>query len=66
MTHLAISSSPDEAGVHLGFFRIQVSKKKADGTETIAARYNTETELGVEITPEDPNSDRLTVDLTSR
>jgi hypothetical protein len=64
--HLRISASPDEAGVHLGFYRVQVSKKTPDGKEMIPARYNTETELGVEITPDDPNADRITFDVSSR
>jgi hypothetical protein len=35
-------------GVHPGIFRIEVSKKDAGGRETIPARYNTQTTLGIE------------------
>lgn len=64
-THLEISRSPDESGVQLGFYRIEVSKQGADGQEQIPARYNAETELGVEVTRDDPSSERITVDLVS-
>jgi hypothetical protein len=63
--HLQISPDPDESGVHLGYYRIEVTKSGADGKEQIPARYNAETELGTEITRDDPNSDRLTLDLTA-
>jgi hypothetical protein len=61
---LRISASPDEAGVHLGLYRIQVSKKGADGKETVPARFNAETSLGMEITADDPSSDRISIDLS--
>lgn len=61
--HLRISSDPDEAGVHLGYYRIEVSKKGPDGKEIVSPQYNTETILGVEITPDDATSDRLMVDI---
>lgn len=61
---LRISASPDEAGVHLGFYRIEVSKKDANGKEIIPARFNTETNLGVEISSDDPASDRISIDLS--
>jgi hypothetical protein len=35
-------------GIHPGIFRIEVSKKDASGQETIAAKYNTQTTLGIE------------------
>jgi hypothetical protein len=38
-------------GVALGFYRIEVSYKDAEGKETIPARYNSETILGHEVTP---------------
>jgi EF hand len=35
-------------GIHPGIFRIEVSKKDARGEETIPAKYNTQTTLGIE------------------
>jgi hypothetical protein len=35
-------------GIHPGVFRIVVSKKDASGQETIPAKYNTQTALGIE------------------
>jgi hypothetical protein len=59
-----ISSNPDENGVHLGFYRIQVSKK-ANDKETIPARYNEKSELGVEVSP-DVDTQNFGIDLRSR
>jgi hypothetical protein len=58
-----------EDAVPLGYYRILVSKKNAQGQETIPARYNTNTILGQEIAPDAAgrgvfNTVRLT--LTSR
>jgi hypothetical protein len=36
-------------GVNPGFFRIEASKKDAAGTETLPARFNSNTTLGVEV-----------------
>lgn len=49
----ALKSAGDlpNIGVQLGLYRIEVSKKEGD-RESIPARYNAETELGVEISPE--------------
>ena len=38
-------------GVQPGFYRVQVSKKDASGKETIPARYNQDTTLGIEVSP---------------
>lgn len=62
--HLQISSDPDERGVQLGYYRVEVTKPGEDGKETIPIRYNAETELGTEITRDDPTSDRLILNLT--
>lgn len=62
-TPMEISRDPDEAGVHLGYYRIEVSKLDASGKELIPARFNAETELGAEICRDDPNADKLTIDL---
>jgi hypothetical protein len=35
-------------GIYVGLYRVRISKK-VDGKETLPARYNTETELGVEL-----------------
>src|SRR5690606_16850848 len=61
--HLRISDDPDEAGVHLGYFRVEVSKKGPDGKELIPERFNAHTEVGAEVTPDDAGSDRITVDI---
>ena len=39
------------AGVQPGLYRVQISKKNANGQETIPARYNEETVLGAEVYP---------------
>ena len=66
-THILISpSNPDEAGVHLGFYRVEISKKGADGKELIPARYNTESELGIEVARDDPPAGNLVADLKSK
>lgn len=66
ITFLAISAKPEEAGMHLGYYRIEVSKKRPDGTEAIPERYNKNTELGAEITAEDNSAERITIDLTTK
>jgi len=40
-------------GVQLGLYRVKVSKK-VNGQETIPAKYNAETTLGQQISPDDP------------
>jgi hypothetical protein len=40
-------------GVQLGLYRVKVSKR-VNGQETIPAKYNTETTLGQQISPDDP------------
>lgn len=59
-----ISRDPDESGIQLGYYRIEVTKPDASGKESIPARFNTETELGAEICRDDPNADMLTLKLT--
>ncbi|TWT78323.1 EF hand [Posidoniimonas polymericola] len=63
VAHMKISDHPDEAGVHLGFYRIEVSKTDQAGQETLPASNNTDTKLGVEISPDDPSSSRLNLQL---
>jgi hypothetical protein len=54
-------------GIHPGVFRIVVSKKDASGKETIPARYNTETTLGVEARTGNPAvASGLELQLSSR
>jgi hypothetical protein len=43
-----ISADEDGVGVRLGFYRIQISKT-VNGKELVPARYNTQTEIGIEI-----------------
>jgi hypothetical protein len=64
--YLQISGKPEERGIALGFYRVELSKKGADGKDTIPARYNSETTLGAEITPDDPNLARITFDISPR
>jgi hypothetical protein len=47
-TMMINKANPDEAGMHLGFYRVQVSKQ-VNGKETIPAKYNAETILGQEV-----------------
>lgn len=65
-THLSISAKPDERGIQLGYFRVQLSKKDRDGKETLPARFNTESEFGAEIAPDDPDLARITFDIANR
>jgi len=39
-----------QSGCNLGLYRVRVSRP-VNGTESIAARYNTETRLGIEVSP---------------
>jgi hypothetical protein len=55
------------AGVQPGVFRIEVSKKDSAGTETVPAKYNTDTTLGVEVGAGAPFLGQgLELNLTSR
>ena len=38
-------------GIQPGFYRVQISKKNASGQETIPARYNQDSILGIEVYP---------------
>ncbi|MFM9962598.1 MAG: hypothetical protein ACKV2Q_15405 [Planctomycetaceae bacterium] len=42
----------NRSGVHCGFMRIAVSKLDAQGIETLPNRYNVQTELGYEVSPD--------------
>ena len=42
----------EEAGVHAGLYRIEVSKKDASGTEMVPEKYNTKSTLGQEAAPD--------------
>jgi hypothetical protein len=44
-------SSPgaDPPGIGVGFYRVEVSKKDTSGKETLPAKFNTETTLGIEV-----------------
>jgi hypothetical protein len=53
-------------GAQPGIYRISISKKDENGSETIPARYNTETTLGVELGHGSPTSNQgLELDLKS-
>lgn len=60
--NLQISSDPDERGVHLGYYRVEVTKSGPDGKEQLPARFNSETEHGTEIIGD--AADMFTLDLT--
>ena len=66
MVNLKISDERDESGVHLGFYRIEVSKKSGE-KETIPERYNSQSILGIEVAPDNPSVlGPVTVDVKSR
>jgi hypothetical protein len=46
-----ITEGEKMSGVQPGFYRVQISKKSASGQETIPARYNQDTILGLEVSP---------------
>jgi EF hand len=46
-----ITEGEQLSGVQPGFYRVQISKKNASGQETIPARYNQDTTLGLEVSP---------------
>jgi hypothetical protein len=66
VAHLRISDDPDESGVHLGYYRIEVSKKGSGGKEILPASNNTSTQHGVEVAPDDPNMGGFTVKLLDK
>lgn len=49
---------PEYPGLHLGVYRVRISKKSG-GAETIPARYNAETTLAKEVAPDAPSTHRL-------
>jgi hypothetical protein len=54
-------------GLHPGIFRIEVSKKDAGGRETVPAKYNTQTTLGIEAGRGNPDLFHgLVIQLSSR
>jgi hypothetical protein len=57
-----VSSDPDENGVHLGFYRIEISKKVKD-KETIPTRYNEKSELGVEVAHDVLDTQNFAIEL---
>jgi hypothetical protein len=59
---VVVSSDPDENGVHLGFYRIEISKKVKD-KETIPARYNEKSELGVEVAHDVLDTQNFAIEL---
>ncbi len=65
VAHMRISDDPDESGVHLGYYRIEITKQSG-GKETIAASNNTATQHGVEIAPDDANMGGFTVKLLEK
>ncbi len=46
---------PRLPGLHLGFYRVRISKPSAEGKERLPDRYNTQSELGVEIAADHSN-----------
>lgn len=65
-TVLRISDDPDERGCHLGLYRVEVSKKGADGRETVPDRYNAQSELGIEVAPDDPSLEKVNLNLSAQ
>lgn len=64
-TAARISDVVEEQGVSPGFYRIEISKKNG-AQETLPAKYNTASELGIEIAPDVPASRDFVLNLTSR
>jgi hypothetical protein len=58
---MQISNEPDERGVQSGFYRIEISKPSSPGS--VPARYNTETQIGMEVEPNSPESRDANFDL---
>lgn len=46
---------PRLPGLHLGFYRVRISKRDDKGEELLPAKYNSESELGVEIAGDKSN-----------
>ena len=42
-------------GIFLGFYRVRITKEKKNGSEMLAAKYNTETTLGFEANNDVPD-----------
>jgi len=62
----ALTGSREElSGIHLGFYRVGISKK-VDGKETVPAKFNTDTELGREIAADVPSAGIIAFDLKSK
>ncbi|MCC7086984.1 MAG: hypothetical protein IT427_18445 [Pirellulales bacterium] len=61
---LWISDHPDERGVGPGFYRVEITKKEG-GKETIPAKFNAQTELGVEMAGDNLDRD-FVLNLSSR
>jgi hypothetical protein len=53
-------------GVHLGFYRVEISRPGPDGKETIPERYNSQTTLGQEVGPTVPGEQGARFALVSR
>ncbi|MCC7085573.1 MAG: hypothetical protein IT427_11265 [Pirellulales bacterium] len=62
--NVCISPDPDENGVHLGFYRVTISKQD-NGKETIPSRYNEKSELGIEVA-HDLDTQNFGIDLRSQ
>lgn len=59
--------SSEFTGVYAGVYRVEVSKKNAQGKETLPSRYNTATTLGQEIAIDVEGIDHAVIlKLTSR
>lgn len=52
-------------GIRCGFYRVEISKKDAGGQETLPARYNAQSTLGIEIGPNERGGNPVFL-LTSR
>jgi hypothetical protein len=63
---LRISNEADERGVHLGFYRVEVSKKDSGGRESVAAKFNSQTEIGTEVATDDPKLEHLMLNVSAK
>lgn len=63
VAHMKISDDPDESGVHLGYYRIEITSTSG---KAIPASNNTATQHGVEISPDDANMGGFKVKLLDK
>ncbi len=56
----------DVPGVRCAVYRVEISAKNASGQETIPAKFNRETTLGIEVGPGSPAINGIDLELSTR